>query len=99
MNHVVLKIELPLGELDKRIGMYALDCFVCPTSGRSRLVSKMVSVINSYTSHEMGRVSFELVKKAPTGVYLCRCFVVRPNTIPRKKIEFGLYSIGGGEEN
>lgn len=73
-NHVISDhdliqfIELPLGELDKRINMYSLDCLVYPTSGRSKLVSKMISVINAYTSHEMGRVSFELVKKAPTEV-------------------------------
>lgn len=55
-------IELPLGELDKRIGMYNIDCFVYPTSGRSELVSKMISVIGNYTSRDMKKVSFELVK-------------------------------------
>ncbi len=61
-------IELPLGELDKRISMYDLDCFVYPVSKRSKLVSKMISVIGDYTSHETKRTSFELVKKAPTEI-------------------------------
>lgn len=56
-------IELPLGELDKRISMYDLDCFVYPVSKRNKLVSKMISVIGDYTSHETKRTSFELVKK------------------------------------
>lgn len=56
-------IELPLGELDKKISMYDLDCFVYPVSKRSKLVSKMISVIGDYTSHETKRTSFELVKK------------------------------------
>ena len=56
-------IELPLAELDKRISMYDLDCFVYPVSKRSKLVSKMISVIGDYTSHETKRISFELVKK------------------------------------
>ena len=56
-------IELPLGELDKRVSMYDLDCFVYPVSKRSKLVSKMISVIGDYTSHETKRTSFELVKK------------------------------------
>lgn len=61
-------IELPLGELDKRIGMYDLDCFVYPVSERSKIVSKMISVIGDYTSRDMKKVSFELVKKAPTEI-------------------------------
>lgn len=56
-------IELPLGELDKKISMYDLDCFVYPVSRRNKLVSKMISVIGNYTSHETKRTSFELVKK------------------------------------
>ncbi|MCM1224555.1 MAG: phosphoribosyltransferase domain-containing protein [Lachnospiraceae bacterium] len=61
-------IELPLGELDKRIGMYDIDCFVYPVSGRSKLVAKMISVIGDYTSRDMKKASFELVKKAPTEI-------------------------------
>lgn len=57
-------IEFPLGELDRSVGMYDLDCFVYPASGRSKLVSKMVSVIGDYTSHEIKRISFDAVKKA-----------------------------------
>ena len=56
-------IELPLGELDKKVSMYDLDCFVYPVSKRNKLVSKMISVIGDYTSHETKRISFELVKK------------------------------------
>lgn len=61
-------IELPLKELDKRKGMYNIDCFVYPTSGRSQLVSKMISVIGDYTSRDMKKVSFELVKKIPKEI-------------------------------
>lgn len=65
-------IEIPLGQLHKEINISNLDCFVYPASGRSKLVSKMVSVINGFTSHKTERVSFELVKKAPTDIQFDR---------------------------
>lgn len=61
-------IELPLSELDKQINLYDIDCFVYPKSGRSQLVSTMISIINRWTSHEMDRMSFELVKSAPIDI-------------------------------
>lgn len=61
-------IELPLGELHKRVNMYTLDVFVYPLSNRSELVKKMISVINDFTSRKIHRISFELVKKAPTEI-------------------------------
>jgi hypothetical protein len=61
-------INLPLGELDKRIGMYNVDCLVYPISNRSKLVTKMISDINGYTSRKIKRINFELVKKAPTEI-------------------------------
>jgi hypothetical protein len=51
-------IELPLGELDKRVGMYNLDAFVYPVSGRSQLVNKMINVIGDYSSRDMKGCSF-----------------------------------------
>lgn len=61
-------IELPLGELDKKINIYTLDCLVCPGSKRSDLVKKMITSINGYTSHETNRCTFELVKSVPTKI-------------------------------
>lgn len=61
-------IELPLGELDKLIDMYKIDIFVYPTSGRSPLVQKMISVIGDYTSRDMTGCSFEIVKSAPVDI-------------------------------
>lgn len=61
-------IELPLGELDKRVGMYNLDAFVYPVSGRSQLVNKMINVIGDYSSRDMKGCSFELVKSAPIDI-------------------------------
>lgn len=61
-------IELPLSELDNQINLYWIDCFVYPLSGRSPLVTTMVQIINNFTSREMTRLSFELIKSAPIDV-------------------------------
>lgn len=61
-------IELPLAELDDRINLYDIDCFVYPLSNRSQLVNRMISAINKRTSRDMSRVSFELIKSIPTEV-------------------------------
>ena len=61
-------IELPLGELDKQFGMYNIDCLVYPVSNRSKLVNKIISVINSYTSHDKHSASYQLVKSIPTKI-------------------------------
>ena len=61
-------IEYPLNELDKQINLYSVDCFIYPVSGRSPLVQRMIEIINEYTSHEIKRVSFELVKRTPADV-------------------------------
>ena len=61
-------IELPLKGLEDNIGLFNLDCFVYPISNRSELVTKIISVINRYTSHDLPRLNFELVKSAPKDV-------------------------------
>lgn len=61
-------IELPLKELDNRINLYDIDCFVYPISNRSPLVSKMVRTITRYTSHDTPKLNFELVKSIPTDI-------------------------------
>lgn len=61
-------IELPLGELHKQINMYNVDCIVYPLSNRSKLVNKILSVVNSYTSHDKKAASYQLVKSAPTEI-------------------------------
>ena len=61
-------IELPLDELNNNINLYHIDCFVYPLSNRSELVSTMVKTINRWTSREMDRLSFELVKSAPKDI-------------------------------
>ena len=48
--------------------MYDIDCFVYPGSGRSKLVQKMGSIINEFTSRDTSRISFELVKSIPTDI-------------------------------
>lgn len=61
-------IELPLAELNETINLYAIDCFVYPGSKRSQLVNKMIHIINRFTSRDMNRLSFELVKSVPTDI-------------------------------
>lgn len=67
-HELVQFIELPLGELDKRVDMYQIDSFVYPTSGRSKLVTKMIEVIGNYTSRDIRNCSYELVKSAPVDI-------------------------------
>lgn len=76
-NHVISDheltqfIELPLGELNKRINMYSLDCFVYPTSGRSKLVSKMVSVLYNISWKIVSVIKYIIaVIRAYTAVYI-----------------------------
>lgn len=61
-------IERPLADLDKRINLYHIDCLVYPISNRSPLVSKIIRAINSTTSRDMSRCSFEFVKQTPTDI-------------------------------
>lgn len=61
-------IERPLSALNSAINLYKIDCLVYPLSGRSELVRKIVNVVNRRTSHDMNRVSFELVKSAPKDI-------------------------------
>ena len=61
-------IARPLAELDEIINLYDIDCLVYPLSNRSPLVSKIIKCINSMTSHEMARCSFEFVKSAPSSL-------------------------------
>ena len=61
-------IELPLQALDEKINLYNIDCFVYPLSGRSQLVTKIVREINRWTSRDMCRASYELVKSVPSDV-------------------------------
>lgn len=61
-------IELPLGVLDEKFNMYAIDCVVYPISNRSKLVNKIVSVVGSYTSRDKEIASYELVKNTPTEI-------------------------------
>lgn len=61
-------IEYPLGELHKQISMYKIDAFVYPLSQRSQLVRKMMDVINGYSSRDVNRVNYEIVKSAPTNI-------------------------------
>lgn len=67
-SHLRQFIELPLGELDDQFGMYNIDCLVYPISNRSKLVNKIVSIINSYTSHDKHVASYPLVKSIPTEI-------------------------------
>lgn len=61
-------IELPLGEVHKMVGMYNIDSIVYPTSGRSKLVNKIIDVIDGYSSRDMKNCSYELVKSAPVDI-------------------------------
>lgn len=61
-------IQLPLKELNSIVNTYHIDCFVYPKSGRSPLVSKMISAIARITSRDMDKCSIELVKSAPTDI-------------------------------
>ena len=61
-------IEQPLIELHNKINLYDVDCFVYPGSKRSNLVKKMISIIQDFTSRDMAKFSFELVKSVPTDV-------------------------------
>ena len=61
-------LVMPLRALDQMINRYAIDCFVYPLSGRSELVTKMVQTINRFTSRDMDKISFELVKSLPRDV-------------------------------
>ena len=61
-------ITRPLFTLDKVINLYNIDAFIYPLSNRSKLVTDMVRVINGWTSREMVRMSFELVKSIPTEI-------------------------------
>lgn len=61
-------IARPLAELNEIINLYDIDCLVYPLSNRSPLVSKIIKCINSMTSHEMARCSFEFVKSAPSSL-------------------------------
>lgn len=61
-------IEMPLASLNEMINLYSIDCFVYPVSQRSPLVNKIIESINSYTSHDTNRCSFEFVKSVPTDV-------------------------------
>lgn len=58
----------PLKSLNAAVSLYHIDAFIYPLSQRSELVTKMVSAINKYTSREMARLSFELVKRVPTDI-------------------------------
>lgn len=61
-------IEIPLNDLHRKANMYSMDCFVYPVSGRSNLVQRMIEVIGEYSSRDMKRCSFELVKSAPSDI-------------------------------
>lgn len=43
-------IQMPLEELKSIVSTYHIDCFIYPLSGRSQLVSKMISSISRITS-------------------------------------------------
>lgn len=58
-------ISRPLAVLDD---LYNIDCLVYPLSGRSELVSKIVKTVNRFTSHDMSRFSYELVKSIPIEI-------------------------------
>lgn len=61
-------IELPLGELNKKINLYNIDCLVYPISKRSTLVNKIVSSVNTFLLKGSLKFSFELVKSLPTNI-------------------------------
>lgn len=61
-------IIYPLKELNKYINQYHIDCFISPRSGRSALVQKMIELIGNYTSRNMERCNFELIKLLPSNV-------------------------------
>lgn len=62
-------LEIPLSLLNDSINTYHIDAFAYPLSGRSKLVEKMIQVINRVTSRDMTRCSFQLVKSVPTDIY------------------------------
>lgn len=61
-------LKRPLGELDKHIRTHSIDCFVCPRSGRSELVNKIIKAIGDVTSRDMKRCSIEAVKSIPSEI-------------------------------
>lgn len=67
-HELVQFIENPLNELNKLIGMQSIDCFVYPTSKRSNLVQDIIDVMNSFSSRDSHKVSYQLVKAAPTDI-------------------------------
>ena len=67
-NELKKFIEVPLAELDRNTDIYHIDAFIYPISGRSNLVNDMIKVINSFTSRDIDRLSFQLVKSVPTDI-------------------------------
>lgn len=61
-------IERPLGELNKVVNLYSLDCIVYPVSSRSTLVGQIKNCLFGYTSRKTFKKSFEFVKSAPTDI-------------------------------
>lgn len=67
-HQLVQFIENPLNALDSQFDMQSIDCFVYPSSQRSQLVQEIVDVMNGYASREAHKVSYLLVKSAPTDI-------------------------------
>ncbi len=61
-------VEQPLNSLNDVVNLYDIDAFVYPISGRSKLVNEIIRAINSYTSRDLSRCSYNLVKSAPTDI-------------------------------
>lgn len=67
-HELVQFIENPLNEMDKRIDMYSIDCFVYPSSQRSTLVQTIVDTMNGYCSRDAHKATYQLVKNAPVDI-------------------------------
>lgn len=67
-NDIVDFIDRPIFELDNYINTYSISAVIYPVSGRSKLVSKIISEVGRFTSHNAKRLSFEFVKNIPSKV-------------------------------
>lgn len=61
-------IERPFKCLKTLVSTYQISCLVYPISGRSPLVSKMISSIHDMSSHSLEGAPFELVKSVPENL-------------------------------
>ena len=61
-------IEKPLAQLDFVANISSFDGLAYPLSGRSRLVTQIVKVVNTFMQRDINKFSFEFIKSAPIDI-------------------------------